>query len=415
VAAINQSKSILRMGRALGLARFPQAVLALSLAVLAASAAAQLTGLDGLCVTRADEAAFVSLSAAAAIGLCASYLLRSRKAAGWALAAQFAISTAFILYFPVTSLSWLFLILASILPASLYLGYPASAAVSLSIAAASFALRFIVFPPGALGQRAASFRDVLLFALASAGAAAMASLLSALKAEADRLAEALMGVTRLNLSYQDYSASVEEKSALEERLRLTRDIHDVVGYALTNTMMLMRAAAIMIEKEPEKVGALIEATQKGAESALAQVRGILGDLRRREIRYAAGPNAIAKVVRVFKTATGAEVDLDFGNFDWSIGDEEAFAVHHFVQEAMLNAFSHGKATAIRVSFRQAEDALAVTVRDNGSGSKGVSEGIGISGMRERLAKVGGGLEYSSTADGFSITMRLSAAPREAGG
>jgi signal transduction histidine kinase len=410
--AASQSRAVARIGRALEGGRLAAAFLALSLATLAILVVAELAGLDGLCVTRTDEAVFASLAAASALGLAAAFLLRSRKSLRWAIAAEFALCLAFIIYFPVTPISWLFLIVSSVLPASLYLAFPRNAAVSLSLAAAAIALRFAAFPPESLGQRAASFRDVLLFVLAPAAAAALASALSALKAEADRLSEALMGVTRLNLSYQDYSASVEERSALEERLRLTRDIHDVVGYALTNTMMLMRAASIMIGKEPEKVPALIETTQKGAESALAQVREILGDLRRREIRYAAGPNAIAKVVRVFRTATGADVDLDFGNFDWAIGDEAAFAAHHFVQEAMLNAFSHGKATSIRVSFKRGEDGLAVTVRDNGAGAKSVSEGIGISGMRERLAKVGGGLEYSSTADGFSITMRLPLAGRE---
>jgi signal transduction histidine kinase len=413
MASTTQSKAMARIGRALEGGRLSVAFLALSLATLALLCFAELSGLDGLCITTADEAVFVSLAAASSLGLGAAFLLRLRASLQLALSVESVLCLAFILYFPVTPLSWLFLIVAVVLPASLYLPFPRNAAVALSLVAAAMGARFVVFPPESLGQRPASFRDVLLFALVPSATAVLASTLSALKAEADRLAEALLGVTKLNLSYQDYSASVEEKSALEERLRLTRDIHDVVGYALTNTMMLMRAASIMIREEPAKVPELIGTTQRGAETALAQVRGILGDLRRREIRYAAGPNAIAKVVRVFRTATGAEVDLDFGNFDWAIGDEEAFAVHHFVQEAMLNAFSHGKATSIRVSFRQAGEGLSVTVRDNGSGSKGVSEGIGISGMRERLAKVGGGLEYSSTADGFSITMRLPSVPREA--
>jgi len=410
-----QSKAAARIGRALEGARLPAAFLVVSLATLAALVIAELTGLDGLCVSRTDEAVFVVLAAASALGLAGAYLLRARKSRRWAIAAECALCLVFILNFPVTQLSWLFLIISAVLPISLYLPFPRNGVVALAFVAAAMAVRFGAFPPESVGQKAAPFRDVLLFALAPSATAALVSALSALKEEADRLSEALLGVTRLNLSYQDYSASVEEKSALEERLRLTRDIHDVVGYALTNTMMLMRAASIMIREEPERVPALIETTQRGAESALGQVRALLGDMRRREIRYAAGPNAIAKVVRVFRAATGAEVDLDFGNFDWAIGDDEAFAAHHFVQEAMLNAFSHGKATSIRVSFRQGEDGLAVTVRDNGSGAKSVSEGIGISGMRERLAKVGGGLEYSSTADGFSITMRLPLAGRETAG
>jgi signal transduction histidine kinase len=252
----------------------------------------------------------------------------------------------------------------------------------------------------------------LLFVALPLAAAALVSVVTSLRAELDRLTESLLEVTKLNLSYQDYSASVEEKSALEERLRLTRDIHDAVGYALTNTIMLMRAASLMCAKEPEKLPSLLESARMDADQALAQVRAILGDLRKREIRGAAGPNAIARAARAFRASTGVEVDLDFGNFDWAAfgkaedGDQAAFAASHFVQEGMLNAFSHGKATSVRVSFRASEDGLAVSVKDNGGGAKELHEGIGISGMRERIEKLGGSLDYGSSAGGFAIEMRL---------
>jgi signal transduction histidine kinase len=77
---------------------------------------------------------------------------------------------------------------------------------------------------------------------------------------------------------------------------------------------------------------------------------------------------------------------------------------------MLNAFSHGKATAIRVSFRVSEEGLVVAVKDNGGGAKEVHEGIGIAGMRERIEKLGGSLELGSSAGGFSIAMRLPLEP-----
>jgi pimeloyl-ACP methyl ester carboxylesterase len=86
--------------------------------------------------------------------------------------------------------------------------------------------------------------------------------------------------------------------------------------------------------------------------------------------------------------------------------EAAFAASHFVQEGMLNAFSHGKASAIRVSFRASEEELRVSVKDNGGGAKEVQEGIGLAGMRERIQKLGGSLEYGSSAQGFDIVMRL---------
>jgi signal transduction histidine kinase len=299
------------------------------------------------------------------------------------------------------------------IPIALYCPFPRSLYIPGLVLAAFFALRFIALNPESLGQRAASFRDGLLFAVLPLFASVLAAAAGAFRSEMDRISESLMEVTRLNLSYQDYSASVEEKSALEERLRLTRDLHDVVGYSLTNTIMMLRAAGLMCEREPEKAPAFLDSARADADKALGQVRAMLGDMRRREIRFAAGPASIAKAARAFRAATGVEVDLDYGNFGWSLSGDSAFAAIHFVQEGMLNAVSHGKAASIRVAFREAEGMLTVSVKDNGEGAKAVQEGIGIAGMRERIEKLGGSLEYGSSSHGFSIEMRLPIAVVEA--
>jgi signal transduction histidine kinase len=379
--------------------------------------------LDGLCATKADEAVFIVLALACSALLVAAYALRKSRAVRLPLALLAALCLALILYFPLTTISCMAFLAYVALPLSLYLPFPTGFAATAAALALACAARFAALPPESLGQRSAAFRDVLAFVSAPLVASAVVGAVSALRAEMDKLADSLLAVTRLNLSYQDYSASVEEKSALEERLRVTRDIHDVVGYALTNTIMTMRAASLMCAQEPDRVPSFLESAREDAEQALAQVRSILGGLRGREIRIAAGPNAIAKAVRAFKTATGTDVDLDFGNFDWALfgaaedGDEAALAASHFVQEGMLNAFSHGKASAIRVSFRASEGELRVSVKDNGGGAKEIQEGIGLAGMRERIQRLGGSLEYGSTAGGFGILMRLplGGGPRAEGG
>ena len=400
------AKALSRIARGIDRGLMPLLFLVSSLALGGVLTASEIAGLDGLCVTRADETAFAIITALSSAVLVLEYAFRGKGPLRPLLWTGGILCLCFILYFPLTPISCLAFLSYVTIPISLYLPFPGGIAVSSSALAAACAARFIVFPPEVLGQRSASFRDGLVFVAFPLAASVLVSALSAFRSETDRLAESLLGVMKLNLSYQDYSASVEERSALEERLRLTRDIHDVVGYALTNTSMAMRAASLMCAKEPEMVPSFLDSARADADRALAQVRAILGDLRRREIRMAAGPNAIAKTVRAFRTATGAEVDLDFGNFDWAIGDEAAFAASHFVQEGMLNAFSHGKATAIRVSFRSSEEGLVVAVKDNGGGAKEVQEGIGISGMRERIEKLGGSLEFGSSAGGFSIAMRL---------
>jgi signal transduction histidine kinase len=405
-------KDIARLARAFDRGLFPLCILAASLLASLALAFAELAGLDGLCVTGIDELVFVACSALCSACLVLDCVLRKSASLRWPLVFGALSCLALVLYFPATPISALAIAMYVALPLSLYCPFPRSLAYSAAAIAAFFALRFAVFPPEAYGMKSASLRDGLFFLALPAAAAFPASVAAAFRAEMDRAAEALMEVTRLNLSYQSYSASLEEKTALEERLRLTRDLHDVVGYALTNTIMTLRAAALMCDREPERVPAFLDAARDDSEKALERVRGMLGEVRRREIRYAAGPSSIARAVRAFRAATGAEVDLDYGNFDWSLGGEAALTASHFVQEGMLNAVSHGKATAIRVSFRESEGALLVSVKDNGAGAKAVQEGIGIAGMRERIERLGGSLEYGSSGLGFAIEMRIPLGPRE---
>jgi signal transduction histidine kinase len=368
--------------------------------------AAELRGIGGVCLTATDLHLFIALIAILSACLLAAHFLKKSELLGLPLGFAVVAFLVFALYFPVSSITALVFTMYVAVPLSLYLTFPKGAFASIALLAAVLVFRFGLYTPESMGQRSAAFRDVLLLVLAPLFVSFSLSALAAFRAELDRIAESLRTVTRLNLTYQDYNASVEEKSALKERLRITRDIHDIVGYALTNTIMTLRAASLMCDVEPGRVKGFLENAKTDAERAHEQVRSALGELRRREIRSVAGPGAIARVVRSFKAATGAEVHIDFGSFDWAISGEAAFAVSHFVQEGMLNAVSHGGATWISVDFGETEDGLRVTVRDNGGGAKTVHEGIGIAGMRERIEKLGGDLEYASTAGGFSIEMRL---------
>jgi len=204
--------------------------------------------------------------------------------------------------------------------------------------------------------------------------------------------------------------ALEERSTLEERKRISRDIHDTVGYALTASIMGMEAIKIMARQEPEKLEEFIDRSRDETERALEQVRLSLRDLRSKDVARISGPGAIMRMAKVFMIATGTRIEIEFGNFQWNLEGERAFIVHNFIQEGILNAFSHGKASEVRVYFWKSDRSLSIDIRDNGGGSKTIEEGIGIAGMRERLAKIGGSLEYGNVIDGFRIAMRIPGEP-----
>lgn len=77
-----------------------------------------------------------------------------------------------------------------------------------------------------------------------------------------------------------------------------------------------------------------------------------------------------------------------------------------MQESLVNAFRHGKATEMEILFWMSEKTVKVSISDNGSGATELHEGIGLSGMRERLAEIDGTLMIRSGPGTFAITAEL---------
>lgn len=88
------------------------------------------------------------------------------------------------------------------------------------------------------------------------------------------------------------------------------------------------------------------------------------------------------------------------------GDAADSAIYHVVQEALLNAFRHGKATEATVALWETGGAIAVAINDNGSGADGVQEGIGMRGTRERVHALGGHFRADTTAHGFAVRVEI---------
>lgn len=381
--------------------------LAVGLAYLLALAYSEYRGYGIYCISRREEIAFMICIATMAIVLICLFAFRGRsRVLPWLLTIQAGAFLAYLLYFAPSrgTAPGCFILLA--VPLTLYLDFPINALATLGLCGAGFFLKFMALPPDAFGERSASFLDKATFVCLPVILTALGSSFIALRTELERVKEAFSQVSKVNLSYQDYAVALEERSTLEERKRISRDIHDTVGYALTSSIMGMEAIKLMAKQEPEKLEEFIDRSRGETERALEQVRLSLRDLRSRDVARISGPGAILRMAKVFMIATGTRIEIDFGNFQWNLEGERAFIAHNFIQEGILNAFSHGKASEVRVYFWKSGGNLSIDIRDNGCGAKSIEEGIGIAGMRERLSKIGGRLEYGNVIDGFRITMGI---------
>ena len=213
-------------------------------------------------------------------------------------------------------------------------------------------------------------------------------------------------LSQLNTQYQSAAISATEMGQYKERMRISRDIHDIVGYTLTNNIMLMETAMDLIQENPFGVPSLIESARANAEEGLARIRTALYDLRKQDNALPEGIIAIYKLIRVFSEATGVEVGINALGPSMKFPKETDSALYHLVQESLINALRHGKANKVDVMIWNESGNLLVQVRDNGFGSQKFAEGIGLSGMRERIERLGGRLTYNGDGEGFVVRAQI---------
>lgn len=227
-----------------------------------------------------------------------------------------------------------------------------------------------------------------------------------LKNDRDVLRNNLTQLTLTNLEYQKFAAHIEEEAADSERKRITRDIHDTVGYTMANVSMAMEAALRLIPPDDNELRKLILLTKEQARDGLKETRDALYRLRQHEVETIRGLQAVRKLASIFEQITGIHVKQDYSNVNGSFGDDVDRFLFRFVQEGLVNAFKHAKPTEIDIYFYLTDNILHVHIADNGRGCTALKEGIGMQGIRERLSRLGGELNLHCDSSGFALLANI---------
>ncbi len=222
----------------------------------------------------------------------------------------------------------------------------------------------------------------------------------------EHLDSAISQLTDANIGFQKYVKDKEIETIVGERKRLSREIHDAVGYSLTNIIMLLEAAALLVNKDPGQQKEAILNAKKQAINGLEETRTALRHLREDSGDKLHGKRAIDELIRAFRDATGISIKVEYGNLPFSVSETVDTLMFRMIQEGMTNAFRHGMASAITIIFWVDKELIRLSIHDNGSGATDIAEGIGLAGMRERLEQIGGSLVMKNVIDGFELSARI---------
>ncbi len=224
--------------------------------------------------------------------------------------------------------------------------------------------------------------------------------------EIARLDEAYDRIADVNASFQDALTSVEAESSIRERRRITREIHDIVGYTLANQQMMIEASLLVIGADERRLRELLLMAREGVAEGIQETRKTLYALRSNGEGGPEALNLLYKVARNFQKVTGVNVRVEFTNVRASFDERTRLTLYRLIQESLINSVRHGKAKNVSIIFWDEGGWITVAIEDDGVGAPDIEEGIGLKGMRERVTSLGGELYAGSAAGGFVVRVRL---------
>src|SRR5215216_2325724 len=234
---------------------------------------------------------------------------------------------------------------------------------------------------------------------------------------------------------QVYAAQLEERTAeleqareelarravVEERLRLARELHDVVAHAMSVIAVQSGVGAHVAASRPQEVGKALAAIEATSRAALTELRRLLGVLRQdSEVQASLTPvpgladldSLLAEVAKV-----GLAVRLRVEGTPSPLPPGVDLSAYRIVQEALTNVVKHAGPAHAQVTIRYRDQEVAVEVIDDGrgvaavAGDGGKGTGHGLTGMRERVAAFNGELQVGPRpGGGFRVAVRLPLAP-----
>lgn len=193
----------------------------------------------------------------------------------------------------------------------------------------------------------------------------------------------------------------------EERARIVRELHDVVGHEVTLMSIQSEAAAQALARAPERAAEPISAVRETAHRANRELRAILDLPGDGGLAVAADGRGLAELVDR-AAQLGIPATLTVTGEPWQDAPRHWLAVNRIVQECLTNAGKHAPGETVAVRLNWTADAVRLEVANAAPAAPVPGSGLGLPGMAERARLLGGTLETSYDAGRFTVTACLPA-------
>lgn len=221
--------------------------------------------------------------------------------------------------------------------------------------------------------------------------------------ENHKIEEELRMADRANNHLEDYIALAEKMAEDRERKRIAREIHDTLGHALTGISAGIDAVLVLLDLDKEHAKKQLLSVSNVVRDGIQDVRRSLEKLRPGALERVGLEEALLKMIADYGNLSKMLISLDYHweNVDLDTAKEDL--VFRLIQESVTNSLRHGHADHVEIGMYSQDKDYIITINDDGIGCKEIVYGYGLTQMQERLAVIGGRVQFDS-ANGFQTTV-----------
>jgi signal transduction histidine kinase len=204
----------------------------------------------------------------------------------------------------------------------------------------------------------------------------------------------------LEAAQAELAAAERREGVLEERQRLSREIHDTLAQGFTSIVMHLEAAEAALPDDPDTTHKHLDRARSTARHSLEQARRVVQDLRPQLLEHSSLQEAINRAADRWSESSGIPVEVTITGEPWPLHQEIEVTLLRATQEGLNNISKHAVARQVRLTLSYMADMIILDMQDDGQGIVAGPQdpqlgGFGLQGMRERVEGLGGEVALES--------------------
>lgn len=201
--------------------------------------------------------------------------------------------------------------------------------------------------------------------------------------------------------------AMEEIHTLNERNRISRDLHDTVGHTLSTIVIQLAAIEKLTEEKMPQASAMLKQLHHFTKEGLSDVRQVIHQLKPKHYQKFAFIEQVHHIISDFEHNSPIKVYFNNNQLLWSLSPEQELLFMRAIQEFLSNSSKHSQADEVRIQCHFTDSTVILTMMDNGKGTDTIKPQMGITGMKERTKLLGGKVQiHSALNKGFKVRIVL---------